>query len=340
MMPFVTDVEPSVCECGRTWFPAGRLRAWLLAGCLLSPAAMSVAQAQRPTTPGRRDVARADTVQHSPFIPGGHWRPGLPAPVPEPVADVVAAAPSAVTDSAGYFARPNGVLLQPGTTTYQLTLRRDTLSIPLGVHTVAVSETMLAGTSDWLIAESRTGTAIETSDSLYLRHADLTPVRWTARNGVSRLAVSFTRDSLFAALQDYQGRGSFASALPAGALITPGMVDRLLELLPLGAGYRANATVVVIDSGVPRAVPATISVEGAEALTLSSAPVAAQPAADSLVAPRMIVDQVADCWLVVLRANSVEKRYWVSKPRQRVVKTEQVTSGGVLTEMLALGSHQ
>ena len=311
-----------------------RARAVLLAGCAYLAVPAPVVHAQRPTAPPRRAVAAVDTVQHSPFIPGGHWRPGKPAPIPEPVPDVVVVAPSAVTDSAGYFARPNGMLLQPVTTTYQLTLRRDTVLIPLGLHTVAVSETMLAGVGNWLIAESRTGTAIATSDSLYLRHADLMPVRWTARNGVSQLAVSFTRDSMFAALQDYQGRGSFAAGLPPGALITPGMVDRLLELLPLGAGYLANASIVVIDSGVPRAVPATISVEGEERVTLSSGPVAAPSATDSLVSPRVIVDQVADCWLVVLRAGSIEKRYWVSRPRQRVVKSEQATSGGVLTEML------
>lgn len=293
-----------------------------------------VLHAQRPTSPTRREVARADTVQHSPFVPGGHWRPGKPAPVPDPVPDVVVATPSAVTDSAGYFARPNGMLLQPGSATYGISLRRDTLSIPLGVHTITVSETMLAGVSDWLIAESRTGTAIGTSDSLYLRHADLTPVRWTARNGVSQLAVSFTRDSLFAALQDYQGRGSFAAGLPQGALITPGMVNRLLELLPLSAGYRANASIVVIDSGVPRVVPATISVEGEDRVTLSSGPSVARSATDSLVSPRVIDDQVTECWLVVLRAGGLEKRYWVAKARQRVVKSEQATSGGVLTELL------
>lgn len=325
------SAQPQPQACTRVTV---RGRAASFAAFVMLAVAAPAAMAQRPTTPARRDVPLVDTVQHSPFIPGGHWRPGRPAPVPEPPPDPVVAAPSAVTDSAGYFARPNGMLLQPGTTTYQISLRRDTVTVPLGIHTVSVSETMLAGVNDWLIAESRTGTAIATSDSLYLRHADLTPVRWTARNGVSQLAVSFTHDSLFAALQDYQGRGSFAAGLPPGALITPGMVDRLLELLPLTADYRANASIVVIDSGVPRAVPATISVEGVERVTLSAAPAAAPTTADSVAALRTVVDQVADCWLVVLRAGHVEKRYWVSKPRQRVVKTEQVTSDGVLTEML------
>jgi hypothetical protein len=329
---------------------AVRLSAVLLVASAGLTAGAPSAFAQRPV-PSPRRVSPADTIQHSPFIPGGHWRPGRPAPVPEPVPDVARAAPSAVTDSAGYFSRPNGVLLRPGTSVFRLTLRRDTLLIPLGTRTVTVSDAMLVGESDWLIAESRTGSAIATSDSLHLRRADLTPVRWTARNGVSQLAVSFTRDSMFTALQDYQGRGSFADALPPGALITPGMVDRLLELLPLGAGYRANASVVAIDSGMPRAVPTTISVEGEETVTLNAAVAAQLPAstAPSSVAASSSVGQGVlqqaagappveprsfDCWVVVLRAGSVEKRYWVAKSPQRVVKTEQVTSGGVLTETL------
>jgi hypothetical protein len=328
--------------------------------CALSLSNASDARAQRPVTSPRRAVPLADTIQHSPFIPGGHWRPGKPAPVPEPLPEVVAATPSAVTDSAGYFARPNGVLLRPGTATYRITLRRDTLLIPLGIRTVTVSDAMLAGVSDWLIVESRTGSAIATSDSVHLRRADLTPMRWTARNGVSQLAVSFTTDSMFTALQDYQGRGSFADAIPPGALITPGMVDRLLELLPLGAGYRANASIVVIDSGMPRAVPATISVEGEETVSLPATIITPPPtAALATIAPatpaqatgaqpaagQTVIQQAAsplppaprafDCWLVVLRAGGVEKRYWVAKSPQRVVKTEQMTSGGVLTETLA-----
>jgi hypothetical protein len=296
----------------------------------------TLARAQRPVTSPIRSAARADTVEHSPFIPGGHWRPGRPAPVPEPVPDHLAVPPSAVTDAAGYFARPNGMLLRPGTTTYSLTLQRDTLVIPLGIRTVTVSDGMLAGVSDWLVAESRTGSAIPTSDSLHLRRADLMPMRWTARNGLSQLAVSFTPDSMFAALQDYQGRGSFASPLPPGALVTPGMVDRLLELLPLGPGYRAIASLVMVDSGRPRAIPATISVEGEARVTLTSptAELSSQPADSQQVAPTMIVDQAADCWLVVLRADTLEKRYWVSKSPQRVVKTEQALASGVLTELL------
>ena len=282
-------------------------------GLVVLVVAPAVAAAQRPA-PARRAAARADTVEHSPFIPGGHWRPGPPAPIPEPAPDNRAAAPAAALDSAGYFARPNGLLLRPGTSVFQLLLHRDTSLVPLGTRTVTIAESTLAGVADWLIAETRAGTAIATSDSLHLHRPDLTPMRWTATNGLAQLAVSFTADSMFAALQDYQGRGSFAAGLPPGALITTGMVDGVLELLPLGAGYHTAASVVSIESGAPRAVPATIDVEREEQIPLGAQPV--------------------DCWVVVLRAGTLEKRYWVAKVPQRVVRTEQQTSAGLLTEML------
>jgi len=283
-------------------------------GVLAFVAGASVAQAQRPATPTRRTAARADTVQHSPFIPGGHWRPGPPAPIPEPPLDTPVSASVSPMDSAGFFAHPNGLLLRPGTSVFQLVLRRDTALVPLGTRTVSVTEAMLAGVSDWLIAESRTGTAIATSDSLHLHRSDLTPMRWTARNGLSQLAVSFTPDSMFAAVQDYQGRGSFAAGVPPGALITTGMVDGVLELLPLVPGYHTAASVVSVEAGAPRAVGGSIDVEREEQITIGA--------------------QSVDCWVVVLRAGSLEKRYWVAKAPQRVVKSEQQTGAGVLTETI------
>ena len=294
----------------------GNIPARVGMGIVLVIMSPSLAQAQRTVTPPRRAVAHGDTVQHSPFIPGGHWRPGPPAPVPEPVGDLPRVTPTAVTDSAGYFARPNGMLMHPDTMTWALELRRDTLIVPLGVRTVMVSESMTGGIPDWLVAESRTGTAIATYDSLHLRRADLTPVRWSARNGVSQLAVSFTNDSMFAALQDYQGRGSFAAGIPPGALLTPAMVDRVLALVPLSLGYRSGASLVNIADRGPQAVPATITVEGEQ--------------------PLMLGTQSVDCWIVVLRTPTSEIRYWVEKSPQRVVKTERQSANGTLTEMLQL----
>jgi hypothetical protein len=212
------------------------------------------------------------------------------------------------------FARPNGLLLRPGTFVYQLSSRRDTIVTPLGQRTVAVMETTFAGSPSWLIAESRTGTAVSTTDSLFLARADLTPNRWLATNGKAQLASSFSRDSMFVATQSYQGRASVVTALPAGALLTPGMVERVVEMLPLELGFRTGATIVLFEMGTPRAIPAELRVDQEERLTVPAGEV--------------------DCWVVALRAGALEERLWVTKDTPRVVKTEQATGTGVLTALL------
>jgi hypothetical protein len=177
-----------------------------------------------------------------------------------------------------------------------------------------VSETSFAGSPAWLIAEARSGTPVPTTDSLYLARADLSPSRWLATNGQSQLASSFGRDSMFVAMQTYQGRASFVTPLSAGALLTAGMVERIVELMPLELGFRAGATIVLFELGTPRAIPAELRVDQEEQLVLA--------------------DRTVDCWLVVLRAGTLEERLWVSKDAPRVMKTEQATGAGILTAIL------
>lgn len=254
------------------------------------------------------------------------WRRGLvlsalaPALATRAHAQQPTAAPappaSAAADSIRVFDRPNGTLLRPGTFVYSLSSRRDTLNTPLGIRTVAVTETVVDGTPTWLVAESRTGTAVPTSDSLYLTRADLSPERWVAAMGRAQLAASFTRDTMFAAMQTYQGRSQFATPVPAGVLLTPGMLDRLVELLPLQAGFRTGASLLLVDMGTPRALPAELSVEREESCAV--------PGSATTV----------DCWVVLLRSGSIEQRLWVTKQSSRVVRTEQATGAGLLASVL------
>lgn len=209
------------------------------------------------------------------------------------------------------FERPNGMLLRPGTVVYDLTTSRGGQSSPLGVRTVEVAESTLAGAPAWLVTESRTGSAVATSDSLYLGRTDLWPQRWVATSGLAQLGAAFTRDSVFGALQSYQGRSSFTVALGAGALVTPAMVERVVELLPLRAGYRALASLVVIELGSPRSVPAEIAVDREEPVTVGDHPV--------------------DCWVVVIKAGASEERLWVTKEMPRVIRSEQTIAGATLT---------
>jgi hypothetical protein len=172
----------------------------------------------------------------------------------------------------------------------------------------------LGGVPGWLIAESRRGTVVETTDSVSLARADLTPEHWSATIGRAQFAASFSRDSIFGAVDTYQGRASFASPLPQNALLSAGMVERVVEMLPLKVGYRVSATLVLIAGASPQLLPAEIVVDRD---------------ARAGYAGRQI-----DCWLVAVRAGAIEERLWVSKDGARVVRTEQAIADGVLVSVL------
>lgn len=227
-------------------------------------------------------------------------------------AQVPAAAPSPVAvDTLPSFERPNGALLRGGTLNYALSLIRpagDTVA--LGRRTVSVSDVSAGGIPSWLIAEGRTGTVMETTDSVSLVRADLAPERWSATNGKARFAASFTRDSMFGATDTYQGRSSFATAVPANTLLSAGMAERIIEMLPLRDGYRAGAYLALVVGQSPQLVRTEIVVDTTETLTIGR--------------------QSVECWRVLLRTPASEERLWVAREGARVVRTEQLVAGGLL----------
>lgn len=228
-----------------------------------------------------------------------------PSPAPVPV--VVDTTPLP-------FQRPNGALVRPGTITYDLSSSRAGLATPLGVRTVQVQESVVAGMPGWLLTESRSGAAIATTDSLFLTRAELMPVRWSATSGRAVLGASFAHDTAFGALQSYQGRSSFTLPQAGGAFVTPAMVERIVELLPLRPGYHALATLVVVEIGAPRVQPADLVVEREESLPQG--------------------DHALECWVVTLTSGKVTERLWVTKESPRVVKSEQMFGDAVLTAVV------
>ena len=231
----------------------------------------------------------------------------------------VPAAPVAIgriiADTIPPFERPNGALLRTGELTYALTLTRSTGDpAPLGTRVVSVSEVSVGGTPSWLIADRRTGTILETTDSVSLVRADLTPEHWSATIGKSRFAASFTRDSMFGGTETYQGRASFGIAVPFNALLSAGMAERIIEMLPLREGYRASAALVLVDGQSPLVVRSEIVVDGTETLTVGR--------------------QAIECWRVLLRTAAAEERLWVAREGTRVVRIEQAVGDGLLKSEL------
>jgi hypothetical protein len=92
------------------------------------------------------------------------------------------------------------------------------------------------------------------------------------------------------------------------------MIERVVELLPLRVGYRAAATLLLVEDSSPRPVLAELRVDREERTDVGGRSV--------------------DCWLVALRAGALEERLWVAKDGARVVRTEQALAGGLLSALL------
>lgn len=223
------------------------------------------------------------------------------------------AAPLVAPDSIAPFVRPDGALLRPAIYEYELSLVRNGATTPLGQRVVEVSDANVGGVPGWLIAERRVGTAVPTTDSLWVSKSDLSPERWAATIDRAQLAVAFARDTAFGAVQSYRGRASFAAPVPPSVLLTGGMVERVIELLPFHDGYRSAASLLLFDLSTPRALDAELMVERSERTRIGSSDL--------------------ECWVVALRAGVLEQRLWVTRDAPRVVRTEQATQGGVLVSV-------
>ncbi len=214
-------------------------------------------------------------------------------------------------DSLPPFARPNGNLLRPATLTYSVELRRpDGQVTQLGTRSVVVSDFSMGGVPSWLIVEARNGTVVPTLDSVVVTRADMTPEHWASSIGTAQLAASFTRDSAFGVLQNYQGRSSFVVGVPGNVLLSASHGERVIEMLPLADGYRAAATMLVVGGAQPVLMPAELVVEREE---------------DVLVGTQHV-----RAWRVALRSGAIEARYWVSRDTTRVVRTEQALGEGLM----------
>ncbi len=144
------------------------------------------------------------------------------------------------------------------------------------------------------------------------------PLHWGTSSGLARLAAEFTRDTLYGATSSPLGRRSLIGPAPRGVITSEGMLDALLQLVPLEAGWATDATLLVADLTVTRLIHARLAVEREEDVTV---PAGSFP-----------------CWVLSLRTDGAEKWLWVSKEDRLVVKSSQASrqiEGAVLDRVLA-----
>jgi hypothetical protein len=186
---------------------------------------------------------------------------------------------------------------------YDLALTRDGVTEPAGSQSITFAEATYAGAPSWLILESRSGGGIPALDSIVASRDQLAALHWGTSTGLARLAAEFTRDTIYGATSSPLGKRSLIAAAPRGVIASEGMLDGLLQLAPIENGWSSDATLLVADLTSARMVPARLVVEREETVTV---PAGTFPS-----------------WVVSLRTDNAEKRFWVSRETQMVVKSSQ-----------------
>lgn len=229
-----------------------------------------------------------------------------------------AAAAPAHVDTLVHRLALDSTRLQAGRWLYRSVLIRDSSSTPIGDQQFVITAMDYAGTPAWMLARHGSQGVVTTSDSLVVRRSDLRPLHWTTSLGAARLAAEFTADTVFGAMTSPLGKQNLIFANRPDLLVNTMALDAVLDALPLAAGWRDSAAVLVVDAGGVATAPAALAVEGEEHVTV--------PAGEY------------DCWIVSVETERGSERLWVAKQGQLVVRSEQILpqlGGATLQRVLA-----
>jgi hypothetical protein len=235
------------------------------------------------------------------------------------------------SDSVAPRIRPEASRLEPAVLTYIATLRQGTDSArSLGERSVQLTRTTYAGLQAWEIVETHGAGANAAVDTLVTRYETLTPLHWGATQqmptsgsiaAAARVVIEFSADSMIGVIAAPSGRRTIVAPMPGGAFLTAAQTETALRALPIGAGWRDSADVVVTDLARTSVVPAALAVTGEENL--------------------MTTAGSFDCWIVTLSTDVGQSRYWVAKADRIVVQVSQILpeSGDILQYTLTRISH-
>lgn len=230
-----------------------------------------------------------------------------PPAAPPPVAPVTPAASLAT----GVRYHVDATKLSPGEYVYQTTLERDVSTTVLGTRTVSVAQATYAGLPVWQLTETRAGDGVPAADTVYADLGDLHPIHWSSMLGRARIALEFRGDSVYGALSGPSTRRSIVTGVPQGTLVSAGMLESELRLLPLQPAWEDSATTLAITLGDNTLLPTRIAVIGEDHVRV--------PAGQF------------DCWVVAVHAGDTARGlYWVTKQDPIVVRSalDVPTMGG------------
>lgn len=224
---------------------------------------------------------------------------GAQTPVPPPAAPLVVATIDSA--SAAVRARYNVSALRSGQFVYSTVLERDASTTALGTRTVSVTMSNYAGTPAWLLLETRLGSGVDATDTLFADTTSLRPLHWNSQLGQARLGIEFRGDTAFGATSAPPGRRSIVAAMSPGTIVNAAMLESILRLLPLQAGWHDSTTTISVLLGATALLPTQLNVIGEDRVQV--------PAGNF------------DCWVVAVHAAAAHGLYWVTKSDPIVVRS-------------------
>lgn len=191
--------------------------------------------------------------------------------------------------------------LQPFARSYDMIVHVGDSGQVIGQRDVALATTLYAGQPAWLLLESRTG-IVPSTDSLFLG-LDLRPLHWSSELGRSRLGAEFAGDSIFGATVTPTARRSMILPSRPDMLVSTGMIETLVALLPLTPEWNDSVAVLAVDAGDAAVLPAEMAVIGEAQLVTG--------------------DSTTLAWVVAIRTERSQMQLWVEKSGGRVGRIEQ-----------------
>lgn len=191
--------------------------------------------------------------------------------------------------------------LRPFARSYDMLVHGGDSVVVIGQRDVSFGPATYAGQPAWLLTETRSG-IVPATDSLFLA-ADMRPIHWSSELGKSRLGAEFSGDSIFGAVVTPAARRSMILFVPPDLLVSSGMLETLVALLPLAPAWSDSANVLAVDAGDAQVLPAELAVVGEE--------------------PPVPGDTTSGSWLLSVRAERAQLQLWIDKVTGDVRRIEQ-----------------
>ena len=219
-----------------------------------------------------------------------------------------AAAPPAPTAPALSFDSIDGDRLAPGTWSYVQTVTRRDATVELGQRVLTVSAASEGGRPAWLLVDEMHAHGQIFRDSLFVRRGDLRPIRQHGEVGPMSVRLAFPGDSVTGTIE-LPGAPTIPVALGGSPhpVVSAGMLESLLTLVPLDSGWAASVGQLVVSPVGTAVLPITLTVVGEETVTV---PAGTFPA-----------------WVVEISTTETAQHLWLDRATGRLLRARNPAPG-------------